>query len=112
MSISDRKILKIMGKKQAGEFFKAREEHYDRWRAEQFGNKNFCFEKLNSLVKETGQIVGIHSERFSLRIDREVEVRRKVVNVKDVENRMSTREKKKEEVMLIKGEISRIIIAV
>ena len=64
------------------------------------------------MVKETGQIVGIHSERFSLRIDREAEIRRIVVNVKDVENRMSTREKKKEEVMLIKGEISRIIIAV
>ena len=60
LSLPDRVIIKIMGPKDAGVHFKAREEHYAAWKHSNFFHCNFPIAEMNSLLKER---VSVRTER-------------------------------------------------
>ena len=45
-SLSDRMFVQIMGKQEAGEFLKEREEYYEKWQRKHFQHKNFKYAEL------------------------------------------------------------------
>ena len=65
LSLPDRVIVKIMGPKDAGVHFKAREEHYAAWKHSNFFHCNFPIEEINSLLKEQ---ISVRTERDHVRV--------------------------------------------
>ena len=69
LSFCDRTLVQVMGKQDAGQFLKKRDEHYDEWRYSQFSNPNFPIDNLNELLREAGQEkTTLHLKRFEFRI--------------------------------------------
>ena len=50
LTIPDRKCLKLMGKDELGNFLKTREEHYEKWKFEQFTHPLFPIDNLAELI--------------------------------------------------------------
>ena len=52
LCLPDKVLINIMGKADAGEFLRTREEFYDEWWFSQISNPNFPIKNLNELLKE------------------------------------------------------------
>ena len=84
LALPDRFLVQTMGKQDAGFHFKQRELHFNKWREQQFGHKDFPLMQLNKALQEVGRKVTVKSERDELKQKaddlRNIDLKMKAIN--------------------------------
>ena len=94
LMLSDRFLVKVMGKRGCGKFLSDREIYYNTYRCQQYGSKNFPMMEMVNVVMEAGcqcDQITVQTARFFLRDD---VLRRRKQNMATKQNIVALQDRK------------------